>query len=60
MAVVLLLHLATEYLGTGDRGRVFLKLVVSMVGLPILVWGSPAGIRWAAGRRSGPLLLLLG
>ncbi len=60
MTVVLLLQLATEYLGTGDRGRVFPKLVVSMVGLPILVWGSPAGIRWAAGRRSGPLLLLLG
>ncbi len=60
MAVVLLLQLATEYLGTGDLGRVFPKLAVSMVGLPILVWGSPAGIRWAAGRRSGPLLLLLG
>jgi len=60
MTVVPLLQLATEYLGTGDLGRVLSKLAVSMIGLPILIWGSPAGIRWAAGRRSGPLLLLFG
>jgi signal transduction histidine kinase len=60
MTVVPLLQLATEYLGTGDRGRVLSKLAVSMIGVPMLIWGSPAGIRWAAQRRSGPLLLLLG
>ena len=60
MTVVPLLQLATEYLGTGDRGRVLSKLAVAMIGVPILIWGTPAGIRWAAGRRSGPLLLLLG
>jgi signal transduction histidine kinase len=60
MTVVPSLQLATEYLGTGDRGRVVSKLAVSLIGLPILVWGSPVAIRWAARRRSGPLLLLVG
>ena len=60
MTIVPLLQLATEYLGTGDRGRAISKLAVTIVGLPILIGGSSAGLRWAAGRRSGPLVLLLG
>src|SRR5260370_40311706 len=60
MTIVPLLQLATEYLGTGDRGRMLSKLAVSFIGVPILIWGAPAGLRWAAGRRGGPLLVLLG
>src|SRR5207245_11448245 len=60
MTIVPLLQLATEYLGTGDRGRGISKLAVTIVGLPILLEGSSAGLRWAAGRRSGPLVLLVG
>jgi signal transduction histidine kinase len=60
MTIVPLLQLATEYLGTGDRGRAISKLAVTIVGLPILIEGSSAGLRWAAGRRSGPLVLLVG
>src|SRR3989442_650734 len=59
MTIVPLLQLATEYLGTGDRGRAISKLAVTIVGLPILIGGSSAGLRWAAGRRSGPLGVLL-
>ncbi len=58
MAIVPLLHIVTEYLGTGDRGRTLSKLAVSIIGLPILLWGSSAGLRWAARRRLGPSLLL--
>jgi LytS/YehU family sensor histidine kinase len=60
MTVVPLLQLATEYLGTGDRGRGLSKLAVTVVGLPILLWGSSRGLRWAAGRRLGPMVLLAG
>lgn len=60
MTIVPLLQLATEYLGTGDRGRVLSKLAVTLVGLPTLLWGSSRGLRWAAGRRLGPLWLLAG
>src|SRR3989442_5660287 len=60
MTIVPLLQLATEYLGTGDRGRAISKLAVTIIGLPILIKGSSAGLRWAAGRRSGPLVLLVG
>jgi signal transduction histidine kinase len=60
MTIVPLLQLATEYLGTGNRGRMLSKLVVSIIALPILIWGSSAGLRWAARRRSGPLVLLVG
>src|SRR5256886_3564002 len=60
MTIVPLLQLATEYLGTGDRGGAISKLAVTIVGLPILIEGSSAGLRWAAGRRSGPLVLLVG
>lgn len=60
MTIVPALHLATEYLGTGDRGRLLSKLVVSIVGLPLLIWGSSAGLRWSAGRRLGPPVLLIG
>jgi signal transduction histidine kinase len=60
MTVVPLLQIATEYLGTGDSGRTLSKLAVSIVGVPILIWGSSRGLRWAAGRRSGPLVLLVG
>src|ERR1700730_2583113 len=60
MTIVPLLHIVTEYLGTGDRGRTLSKLAVSIIGLPILIWGSSAGLRWAAGRRSGAALLLIG
>src|SRR5260370_1889464 len=60
MTIVPLLHLATEYLGTGDRGRMLSKLAVSIIGLPILIWGSSAGLRWAARRRLGPLVLVIG
>jgi signal transduction histidine kinase len=60
MTVVPVLHIATEYLGTGDRGRTLSKLAVSIIGLPILIWASSAGLRWAAGRRLGPLVLLIG
>ena len=59
MTIVPLLQLATEYLGTGDRGRALSKLAVLVVGLPILVVGSSAGLRWAAGRRLGPPVLLV-
>jgi signal transduction histidine kinase len=60
MTVVPLLHIATEYLGTGDSGRALSKLAVSIVGLPILIWGSSVGLRWAARRRLGPVVLLIG
>src|ERR1700686_651258 len=60
MTIVPLLQIATEYVGTGDSGRTLSKLAISIVGLPILIWGSSAGVRWAAGRRSGPLVLLVG
>jgi hypothetical protein len=60
MTIVPLLQLATEYLGTGHHGRTLSKLAVSIIALPILVWGSSAGLRWAASRRSGPLVLLVG
>jgi signal transduction histidine kinase len=60
MTIVPLLQIGTEYLGTGDRGRILSKLAVSIIGLPILIWGSSAGLRWAAGRRAGPLVLLIG
>src|SRR5438105_2852142 len=60
MTVVPLLQLGTEYLGTGDRGRTLSKLAVTLIGLPILLWGSIRGMRWAAGRRWGPLWLLAG
>jgi signal transduction histidine kinase len=60
MTLVPLLHIATDYLGTGDRGRTLSRLAISVIGLPILIWGSSAGLRWAAGRRLGPLVLLVG
>src|SRR5258708_19467729 len=60
MTIVPLLQIATEYLGTGDSGRALSKLAVSIVGLPILVWASPVGLRWAARRRLGPLVLIVG
>jgi signal transduction histidine kinase len=60
MTIVPLLQIGTEYLGTGDRGRILSKLAVTIVGLPILIWGSSACLRWAVGRRPGPLLLLIG
>ena len=60
MTVVPLLQLGTEYLRTGDRGRTLSKLAVTLVGLPILVWGSSRGLRWAAARRPGPLWPLIG
>src|SRR5437588_9696840 len=60
MTVVPLLQLATEFLGTGDRGRALSKLAVTLVGLPILLWGSARGLSWAAGKRLGPLALLAG
>ena len=60
MTIVPLLQIVTEYLGTGDGGRTLSKLVVWAIGLPILIWGSSAGLRWAAGRRLGPLVLLIG
>jgi signal transduction histidine kinase len=59
MTIVPLLQIAIEYLGSGDRGRTLSKLAVSIIGLPILIWGSSAGLRWAAGRRLGPLVLLI-
>ena len=61
MAVVPLLHIGTEYLGTGDLGRTLSKLAVSFIGLPILVWGSSAGLRWAGRRRlSSSVVLIVG
>src|SRR5712692_9470043 len=60
MAIVPLLHIVTEYLGTGDRGRTLSKLAVSIIGLPILIQGSSAGLRWAALKRSRPPVLLIG
>ena len=60
MTIVPLLQLGTEYLGTGDRGRALSKLTVTLIGLPILLWGSSRGLRWARGRRVGPLALLAG
>ena len=60
MTIFSLMHITAEYLGTGDRGRAVSKLAVSIVGLPILIWGSSAGLRWAACRRLGPLVLLIG
>src|SRR5260370_1455318 len=58
MTIVPLLQIVTEYLGTGDRGRALSKLAIFIIGLPILIWGLSAGLRWAAGRRLGPLVLL--
>ena len=60
MTVVPLLQLGTEYLGTGDRGRMLSKLAVTLIGLPVLLWGSSRGLRWATPRRWGPLWLLAG
>jgi signal transduction histidine kinase len=60
MTIVPLLYIATEYLGTGDRGRLASKIAVSIVGLPVLIWASSAGLRWAAVKRFRPLWLLIG
>jgi signal transduction histidine kinase len=60
MTIVPLLQIVTEYLGTGDGGRTLSKLAVWSIGLPILIWGSSAGLRWAAGRRLGPPMQLIG
>jgi signal transduction histidine kinase len=60
MTIVPLLHLVSEYLGTGDRGRAIARLAVLIVGLPILLWGTSAGLRWAALQRLRPATLLLG
>jgi signal transduction histidine kinase len=60
MTIVPLLHLATDFAGTGDRGRGLSKLAATVVGLPLLLWGSSRGLRWAAGRREGPVVLLAG
>jgi signal transduction histidine kinase len=60
MTIVPLLQIVTEYLGTGDRGRALSKLAIFIIGLPILIWGLSAGLRWAAGERLGPLVLLVG
>ncbi len=60
MTIVPALQLTTEYMGTGDRGRLLSKLTVSIIGLPLLIWGSSGGLRWAVGRRIGPLVLLIG
>ena len=55
MAGILLLQLATEYLGTRDVGRFLSKSITLMVGLPLLsVWA--AGVfRWASRRHFGAL-----
>jgi signal transduction histidine kinase len=60
MTIIPLMHIGTEYVGTRDLGRTLSRLVVSLIGLPILIWGSPAALRWAAGRRSRPAVLLIG
>jgi signal transduction histidine kinase len=60
MTVVPLLQITTEYLGTGDRGRLLSKLAVTILGLPILIRASSAALRWAGGRRLGPLVLIVG
>src|SRR6267143_5237699 len=51
MTIVPLLQLATEYLGTGDRGRVLSKLAVSIAGWPTLGGGPAVGTARAARRR---------
>jgi signal transduction histidine kinase len=60
MTIVPLLQLGTEFLGTGDHGRALSKLAATLVGVPLLLWGSSRGLRWAEGRRLGPLVLLGG
>jgi signal transduction histidine kinase len=60
MTIVPLLYIATEYLGTGDHGRTVSKIAASIIGLPILIWASSAGLRWAAVKRFRPLWLLVG
>jgi signal transduction histidine kinase len=60
MTIVPLLYIATEYLGTGDHGRTVSKIAASIMGLPILIWASSAGLRWAAVKRFRPLWLLVG
>ena len=52
---VLLLQLTSEYLGTRDSGRFFLKAAALLVALPLLVvWGS-AVFRWSYRNRFGTL-----
>jgi hypothetical protein len=59
IAAVPFLQIAAEYLGTGDRGRAASKLAAWAVGLPLLIWGASAGLRWAARRGSGPVTLFI-
>jgi hypothetical protein len=60
MTIVPLLQLGTEFLGTGDHGRALSKLAVTVVGVPLLLWGSSRALRWAERSRLGPVLLLGG
>jgi signal transduction histidine kinase len=60
MTIVPLLQLGTEFLGTGDSGRALSKLAVTVVGVPLLLWGSSRALRWAEGSRLGPVVLLAG
>jgi hypothetical protein len=59
IAAVPSLQIAAEYLATGDSGRAASKLVAWAVGLPLLIWGSSAGFRWAARRGIGPVAVFI-
>jgi hypothetical protein len=52
MVSIALLQLATEYLGTHDRGRFLSKALVLLVGLPLLIVWAFAVSSWASQKRA--------
>jgi len=59
MACISVLMPLNEYITGHDRGRLFAKLIVVIVGLPIVVALGTATLRWAARRHIGALPLVL-
>src|SRR5258707_2171127 len=59
MACISLLAPLSEYITSHDSGRLFAKLSVVIVGLPIVVSLGTATLRWAARRRIESLPLVL-
>jgi signal transduction histidine kinase len=58
MVAIVLLPLASEYLGTHDPGRFLLKAVALVVGLPLLIAWAFAVFRWSSQQRFGTLVPL--
>ena len=59
MVAIVLLQLATEYLGTRDPARFLLKALALVAGIPLLILWASAVFRWASRNRFGALAPLL-